>query len=252
MKSQITKLMKPALCLGVAALALIGSAGATRAYAADRDSDSKAPTTILTAFEDIYWRWTFGNITLPTDQNGNAVVGGVALMPLPNAPGDGTPASIDVTLKAGEPFFLPLIGLLGTSYTDGTPPDPFVDRKVFGKKNLKLKLKLDGKTILEEDDALDFYTEFSFDPPIPLNSPPLDSIIYSQGVGILHAHILKRAAQRGDGGILKERTVPSIVCAPVGDQLRLHGLVVSIIEDGVEYHDADRDLLHSRERQFGG
>jgi len=58
-------------------------------------------------------------------------------------------------------------------------------------------LKLDGKTILDEDDALDFYTEFSFDPPIPLNSPPVDSIIYSQGIGILHTplspgkHVLK-------------------------------------------------------------
>src|SRR6266404_3290449 len=197
MKSQITKLIKPTLCLGVAALVLSGSAGATRVYASDRDSDSKAPTTILTAFEDIYWRWTFGNLTLPTDQNGNAVVGGVALMPLPNAPGDGTPASIDVTLKAGEPFFLPLIGLLGTSYTDGTPPDPMVDKNVFGKTNLILTLKLDGKTILDESDALDHYTQITFDPPIPLNSPPVDAIIYSQGIAILHAplavgkHVLK-------------------------------------------------------------
>ena len=82
--------------------------------------------------------------------------------------------------------------------------------------------------------------------------PMFEFLELRRRVGILHAHILKRAAQRGDGGILQERTVPSIVCAPVGDQLRLHGLVVSIIEDGVEYHDADRDLLHSRERQFGG
>ncbi len=71
-------------------------------------------------------------------------------------------------------------------------------------------------------------------------------------VGILRTHILKRAAQRGHGGIFQERTVPSIVCAPIGDQFRLQGFVVSIIEDGVEYHDADRDLLHSREGQFGG
>ena len=71
-------------------------------------------------------------------------------------------------------------------------------------------------------------------------------------VGILLAHVLQRAEQRGDGGIFQERTVPSIVRAPVGDQFRLQGFVLSIIEDGVEYHDADRDLLHSRERQFGG
>jgi hypothetical protein len=184
MKHQISKRIKSTLCLGVAALVLIGAPGATRAYAADSN-------TILTAFEDTYWRWAFGNITLPTDQYGNAVVGGMALMPLPNAPGDGTPASIDVTLKTGEPFFLPLIGLLGTSYTDGTPPDPMVDKSVFGKRNLTLTLKLDGKTILDEADARENYTQVTFDPPIPLNSPPVDAIIYSQGIAILHAPLAR-------------------------------------------------------------
>jgi hypothetical protein len=192
----MTKVTLSALVIGVAALMLLGGGGTARAHDDDHhDSDSKGLSeskSLLTVFEDIYWRWAYGNgnLTLPTDQNGNAVVAGVALMPLPNASGDGTPASIAVTLKAGQGFFLPLIDLLGTSYTDGTPPDPFVDSKVFGKKNLKLKLTLDGKTILDENDALDFYTQFSFD-------PPLDSIIYSQGIGILHTplspgkHVLK-------------------------------------------------------------
>jgi hypothetical protein len=85
--------------------------------------------------------------------------------------------------------------LLGNSYTDGTA-DPFIDIKVFDK-NLKLKLKVDGKTILDNDDALDFYTQFSFDPPIPFNSPPANAFIFSQGIGILHTplspgkHVIK-------------------------------------------------------------
>jgi hypothetical protein len=57
----------------------------------------------------------------------------------------------------------------------------------FAKTNLILTLKLDGKTILDEGDALDHYTQITFNPPIPLNSPPVDAIIYSQGIAILHA-----------------------------------------------------------------
>ncbi len=199
MKKQMTRLIKPALAISVAAIVFMGTCMTARAHD-DHDSDSDqffGSKALLTVFEDLYWRWAYGNgnVVLPTDQNGHAVVAGVALMPLPNAPGDGTPGSIDVTLKAGQPFFLPLIDSLGTSYTDGTA-DPFVDIKVF-KKNLKLKLTLDGKIILDGNDAMDHYTQFSFDPPIPFNSPPVNAIIYSQGIGILHTplspgrHVIK-------------------------------------------------------------
>src|SRR5689334_13273774 len=106
MKTQITKLIKPALAMAVTVVALTGWRGTVRADITDPSSsplvDSKP---LLTVFDDLYSRWLFGNITLPTDQNGNAVVAGVALMPLPNAPGDGTPGSINVTLKAGQAFF---------------------------------------------------------------------------------------------------------------------------------------------------
>ena len=193
---QTTRRLAPAFVL-VAALAL---SGASPVRADDNPHPSNGfieSKTLLDVFSDLYFRQLFGNITLPTDQNGNAVVAGTALMPLPNAPGDGTPASISVTLKAGQPFFLPLLGLPGTSYTDGTPPDPFVDFKVL-KRNVKLTLSIDGKTVLEKDDALkDFYTQFYFDPPIPFNSPPLEAIIYLQTVGVLHkplsagTHVIK-------------------------------------------------------------
>ena len=45
-------------------------------------------------------------------------------MPVPNTPGDDTPGRAAVTLNARQSFFLPLFTLFGTSYTDGTPPDP--------------------------------------------------------------------------------------------------------------------------------
>ncbi len=197
MKTQITKLLKATLIIGLAMLALVGSRQTTRAeshaFGSDQLIDSKA---LLTVFDDLYFRRLFGNVTLPTDQNGNAVVAGTALMPLPNAPGDGTPASINVTLKAGQPFFLPLLALPGTSYTDGTQPDAFVDLKVL-RRNLTFKLRIDGRLVLDESNAMDFYSQFQFDPPIGFDSPPIDAVIYLQAISILHqplspgTHVIK-------------------------------------------------------------
>jgi hypothetical protein len=183
--TQTSRRLLPAIC--IAAVLLLRGAPLLRAENPHHDSkqfiQSKA---LLDKFADLHFRWLVGNITLPTDQNGNAVEGGTVLMPLPNAPGDGTPASINVTLKLGQSFFLPLLGLPGTSYNDGSAPDPFVDFEVL-KSNLTLQLKIDGRAVLEEADALeDFYTQFYFDPPIPYVFPPLEAIIYLQAVGVLH------------------------------------------------------------------
>jgi hypothetical protein len=140
---------------------------------------------ILAGFENIYWRWAYGGLTLPTDQNGNAVVFGVALMPVPAAPGDGTPATQDVTLKAGQPWMLPLWVLFGTSYNDGTPPDPFVDVSVF--KTMEITFKIDGLTVIDSSNAMYYYSQFPFQPPIPLTgADPINAIIWFEGIGLLH------------------------------------------------------------------
>lgn len=103
---------------------------------------------------------------------------------LPNTPGDGTAGHLDVTLNHGQAFFLLLLQESGTSYTDGTPPDPFLDEfSVF--KTMKLKLTLDGKAVLgiKDKEALGSYEKFSFTPPIPLiNSPPYAAVIWFQGI----------------------------------------------------------------------
>ncbi len=106
---------------------------------------------------EVYERWAFGELAVPIDENGNAVVDRhVVLMPIPNTPGDGTPGHIDVTLDAGQAFVLPLWAFLGTDYTDGTPPDPLLD-VIF------------------------------FNPPIPIiGFPPVNSIIWFQGIGIVY------------------------------------------------------------------
>jgi hypothetical protein len=160
-----------------------------------RESEAFGSKTLLRVFQDTYWRWLYGNTTLPTDENGHAVLNGIALMPLPNAPGDGTPASIDITLRAGQPFFLPLFGEIGTSYTDGTPPDPFLDLSIF--KTLAIKFTIDGKTLVDSKNVMDYYSQSLFIPPIPFSSGNIDALIWFQSIGVLHEplspgeHVLK-------------------------------------------------------------
>jgi hypothetical protein len=139
---------------------------------------------ILAGFENIYWRWVYEGLTLPTDRNSNAVVFGVALMPVPAAPGDGTPATQEVTLSAGQPWMLPLWTLFGTSYNDGTPPDPFVDVSVF--QTLEITFQIDGRTVIDSRNAMHYYSQFPFRPPIPLTgADPINAIIWFEGIGLL-------------------------------------------------------------------
>ncbi len=171
--------------------------GPASGLAGNSDSErlTGSPVT-LNVLGDIYWRSAFGSVVLPPDANGNAVVGGVALVPLPDNSAS-TTASINVTLKAGQPFFLPLLALFGTSYSDGTPSDPVLTESVFKKHLKQLKLQIDGRTVLGEKDALDFLTQFNFEPPIPYEAAPINAIIYEQGISVIHkglspgTHVIK-------------------------------------------------------------
>jgi len=140
----------------------------------------------LAGWSQLYERWLFGGQNLPTDNNGNAVVNNhVVFVPLPDTPGDGTPGHLDVTLNAGQGFVLPLWVLLGTDYTDGTPPDPLVDVSVFG--TLNITFTVDGQTVVDGSNVLSFYGQAFFNPPIPITFfPPVNSIIWFQGVGIVY------------------------------------------------------------------
>lgn len=160
--------------------------GPASVLAGNSDSDrlTGSPVT-LNVLGDIYWRSAFGSVVLPADPNGNAVIGGVALMPLPDNSANPT-ASINVTLKAGQPFFLPLLALFGTSYSDGTPSDPVLTESMFKKHLKQLKLQIDGRLLLGERDALDFLTQFNFEPPIPYDAAPINAIIYEQGISVIH------------------------------------------------------------------
>jgi hypothetical protein len=143
----------------------------------------------LAEWENIYWRWVYGdtadlNVAIATDANGNAVVGNVVLMPIPNAPGDGTPGSLDVRLNAGQAFVLPFFGFDGNSYSDGTPPDAFLPLDVY--ETLDLEVTLDGVTIMDGINAMQHFSQFTADPPIPFDFPPFTAIIWFQVIGMTH------------------------------------------------------------------
>jgi hypothetical protein len=130
MQNQASRLIKPAFGLSLAAFVLITLFIAMQASAGNASAPGRSTAfgKSLAQWQELYGRWLYGGVNVPTDANGNAVVGGnVVLLGLPNAPGDGTPGSLDVTLKPGQAFVLPEFGEIGTSYTDGTPPDPMLE-----------------------------------------------------------------------------------------------------------------------------
>jgi hypothetical protein len=188
MKTQKSKIAN--LAPGLTSIAILAAALSLtpRAQAATQAAPghSSAFGNSLAAWEETWVRWAYGDITVPTDANGNAVVGdGTVLLPTPSTPGDGTPGHVDVTLNNGQSFVLPLWVLLGTSYTDGTPPDLFVADSVF--QTLDISFIIDGVTLVSRGNALNYYSKFTFDPEIPIfDFPPIDSVIWFRGIGITH------------------------------------------------------------------
>jgi len=186
MKTPKTKLARLALGFTTIVLAL-GVLYPARAGSPAAPGNSSAFGKDLTTWQQTYFRWAYGDITVPTDSNGNAVVGNhTVLFPLPDATGDGTPAHLDVTLSTDQSFVLPLWSLLGTSYTDGTPPDPFVPDSVF--QTLDISFTIDGVTVVNGSNVLNYYSKETFNPAIAIvGFPPVDSIIWMQSIGITHA-----------------------------------------------------------------
>jgi hypothetical protein len=178
------------ITLGFTTLLAIGvlyPALPARGSSATAPGNSSAFGNSLTVWQETWFRWYYGDITVPTDSNGNVVVGDhMVLFPIPLAPGDGTPAHLDVTLSAGQSFVLPLWAVLGTSYTDGTPPDPFVSDSVF--QTLDISFTIDGVTVLDGSNVMNYYSKEPMDPIIPIfDFPPYKAIIWMQSVGITHA-----------------------------------------------------------------
>jgi hypothetical protein len=164
----------------------------------------------LAEFEEVYARWSFGQLSVPTDSNGNPVVKNVVLMPVPFTAGDGTPGVADVTLKCGQSFMLPFFAEFGTSYRDSTPPDPFEPLSLF--ETLDIKFSVDGVTLVNTSNVMSYFSKFEFDPEIPIDDTFFKAVIWFEGVGVLHTpltpgkHVLKldeRNTEPGFGGLLE-------------------------------------------------
>lgn len=77
----------------------------------------------------------------------------------------------------------------------------------------------------------------------------LQFLEFHRGVRVLcfSAQDIEGAPQGSHGGIFEPRAGLSEVDAPVGHQFPFKTLVVSIIDDGVEYHRAHAELLYAHE-----
>jgi hypothetical protein len=145
---------------------------------------AKAFGATLAQWQETYLRWEVGDITIPPDANGNAAVNNVVLLGVPGTPGDGTPGHLDVTLNTGQAFFLPLLQLAGTSYTDGTPPDPLIDLSYFA--SVDVSVRIDGVPVIGANNKMDYFSQFAFIPPVPFPFGNLSAIIWFQGFGLAH------------------------------------------------------------------
>src|SRR5258705_6357785 len=100
MKNKINNLTKMGMLLGLTAITALCMASSLHAGSKAAPGHSSAFGHSLATWEETWWRWAFGDITVPTDANDNAVVGdSTVLLPTPSTPGDGTPGHVDVTLN---------------------------------------------------------------------------------------------------------------------------------------------------------
>jgi hypothetical protein len=181
-KTATTHLVNSHLLLGT----LLGLSLAVSALAGPKPTPGNSSSfgATLSQLQDTYVRWFYGNITIAPDVNGNAVTNGVALLPIPNTAGDGTPGYLDVTLDHGQSFFMPMLQLAGTSYIDGTPSDPLINADYFA--NFDINLQIDGVPVISNHNDADYFQQFSFNPAIPFPFFNLNSIIWFQGFGFAH------------------------------------------------------------------
>jgi hypothetical protein len=209
------------MCSVIALAALGCSAAPVDEDVGSTQAELKKPDPRLAASQETYFRSQFGDKALGTDAFGNTVDKNIVMMPTPQTSGDGTPGSLDVTLGAGEGFTVPFFVELGTSYRDGTPPDPFEPLSLF--TTLDIKVTLDGKTLITTDNVLSYFSKFRFEPPIPFDDAVVQAIIWYEGVALLQnplppgKHVMtldERNSEPGFGGILEFHNTWNLTVKP--------------------------------------
>lgn len=125
-----------------------------------------------------YYRWYYGT----AQDISQSVVGHVQLLPLPageQVGGSGTsddPAvlvgELEMNLRPGTPFVLPLVGLVGERY-EGYPGAPDDDPAFFAPLTaMSAHLTIDGKTVVSDANQAAFTTPVTFfNPLVPYPAP---------------------------------------------------------------------------------
>jgi hypothetical protein len=174
-------------------LAVVGMSFAGPSSAAPKPvpPNSKAFGRSLTAWMTAYFEQAFGR---PTDTGKH-----VSLLPLPVGvwQGDGSftsqdpstfVGSLDVSLKPGTPFVLPIAAWFGESYNNGLPDDAPLSSSVFTGSHVLVKM--DGSALVNsqaDNLARWYFGPTYFDPPITYDQPTDYGSIaanFIQGLGL--------------------------------------------------------------------
>lgn len=168
-------------------------------------SQSKPYGNSLTQWMMLYQTW---HLQGQAPQTGT--IGRVKLLPIPqqitaNPPCSDieqfTTGSLEMTLKTGSPFVLPVTFIVGESYVDNiVPPDQPNDFLKDSLLGADITVTLDKKPILESpaDNEVAFFGPAYFPEPIVHNPPQLryndlelgdiyaTAAIWSEGIGFVH------------------------------------------------------------------
>ena len=148
----------------------------------------------LTEWLSTYFRWYYA-----TDQDpAQSVIGHVQLMPLPNGQqvgGSGSPedpavfvGELDVILRPGTPFVLPLVNVVGERY-EGYPANPDDPLALGDTAEMSAHLTIDGRTIVSDANQAAFFIPTTpFDPIVTYPEPTFYgsvAAIWLTGIGVV-------------------------------------------------------------------
>ncbi|MCU0725164.1 MAG: hypothetical protein MUE73_05145 [Planctomycetes bacterium] len=147
--------------------------------AAQPPGHSKAFGKSLGEWMELYWTWFF------TGEPADGKVKDVVFLPLPDG-------EIDVSLKTGQKFVLPIWVIVGETYEGGYCDDPD-DYPMEWITDADVLVRLDGRTLVdsEEDDLADFFFEAQwFEETLPYEEPTdygSTGAIWVAGLALVHS-----------------------------------------------------------------
>jgi hypothetical protein len=144
----------------------------------------------LADWMEAYWR---ADIVGSPDADGD-----VTFLPLPDGSdpdGDHTyTGELSTHVATGQTSALPLFGMVGESYDDGTPADvadDYATRDVFVGTGAHARLMLDGTVLFDTaagDDPTELYYDTPFAPVVTYTTPTdyhADAAVWARGLGVL-------------------------------------------------------------------